>query len=392
MREGIRDFIVKGLANALVAGGILMGAIGPFIKDIVKLFAKSLKGGFDVSEFGRIISGITQNVDQIMGGFLPVFEKLFPMIKGLDRWASGTGGISSAEVGADLSLFGQQKQRPETGQTWGSGDEALTVLSGLFSKGLFSGSPVLGSGWDFPVLSRLAEALNTWSWPIAAALAAALAAWQWPILSAVAAALNAWQMPVLTLLATALKNWDFPILNLLTAALNAWKFPLLDVFIRALNAWKFPVINNLINALNAWSFPLLSQFTLALKSWNFPVISGLSSALTFFGNTIVNLIAFWNNLLTRDRGSSGGLLGYALTGPTGGGYMTGIPSYATGTDYVPRTGVYRLHQGEAVIPAGSGRGITVHIENINISGSSDAKRIARELGYEIEMAMKSLAT
>jgi hypothetical protein len=37
-------------------------------------------------------------------------------------------------------------------------------------------------------------------------------------------------------------------------------------------------------------------------------------------------------------------------GSWGGGMPSSIPGYAEGTDYVPYTGLYRLHQGEAVVP------------------------------------------
>ena len=43
----------------------------------------------------------------------------------------------------------------------------------------------------------------------------------------------------------------------------------------------------------------------------------------------------------------------------GGGTVAssaGVTGYATGTDYVPETGIYLLHEGEAVIPAAQNNG------------------------------------
>jgi DNA-binding ferritin-like protein (Dps family) len=54
-----------------------------------------------------------------------------------------------------------------------------------------------------------------------------------------------------------------------------------------------------------------------------------------------------------------------------------LGSYATGTDYVPHTGLYQLHQGEAVIPAGENRGgnFTLKFDNgaiqVNVSASGE---------------------
>jgi len=46
-------------------------------------------------------------------------------------------------------------------------------------------------------------------------------------------------------------------------------------------------------------------------------------------------------------------------------------SYDTGTDYVPRTGPYLLHQGERVTPAGQAGGVTVSFGNIVFNGVRD---------------------
>lgn len=79
-------------------------------------------------------------------------------------------------------------------------------------------------------------------------------------------------------------------------------------------------------------------------------------------------------------------------GPGSGGSwkpMSGIGSYASGTDYVPRTGLYQLHQGEKVIPAG-GSGM-VYSPNIYITGVNDPGELARQLVKPMAQELRRLA-
>lgn len=52
-----------------------------------------------------------------------------------------------------------------------------------------------------------------------------------------------------------------------------------------------------------------------------------------------------------------------------------VPEYAGGTDYVPRTGLALLHQGERVVPAGEGSGVTF-APQIYIDSRSDRAEVA----------------
>ncbi len=63
-----------------------------------------------------------------------------------------------------------------------------------------------------------------------------------------------------------------------------------------------------------------------------------------------------------------------------------LGSYASGTDYVPRTGLYQLHAGEQVIPAGES-GITVNMGGITINGNIDPAVTAKKLVSEMEKEM-----
>lgn len=75
-----------------------------------------------------------------------------------------------------------------------------------------------------------------------------------------------------------------------------------------------------------------------------------------------------------------------------------LPTYATGTNYVPRTGLALIHQGERIIPAsqnkpGAGGGTVTIAPVINISGvsSTGAEKTARELAREIAPELQKLA-
>ena len=67
-----------------------------------------------------------------------------------------------------------------------------------------------------------------------------------------------------------------------------------------------------------------------------------------------------------------------LSGSISGGT---IGSFQTGTPYVPKTGLYQLHQGEAVIPANQNtyNNSFSPIVNLNVSGGGNAQNIAFEV-------------
>jgi len=92
-----------------------------------------------------------------------------------------------------------------------------------------------------------------------------------------------------------------------------------------------------------------------------------------------------------------GVFGSLFKGMAGGGGGTAVATssmgygigssgvyegYATGTNYVPRTGPYLLHQGEAVIPAadntGWGGGVTI-VQNIRNDSRSDISSISHSM-------------
>jgi hypothetical protein len=118
------------------------------------------------------------------------------------------------------------------------------------------------------------------------------------------------------------------------------------------------------------------------------ITTGFGDAFSQVGEMVTQ---YWNNLI-QGIGSAAGLVGtiggnlvqsigsevagyqqylesigataaeYLQTVGSANGLSQFIPQYASGTDYVPRTGIYQLERGEAVIPAGENRGsVTVNI-------------------------------
>ncbi len=76
-----------------------------------------------------------------------------------------------------------------------------------------------------------------------------------------------------------------------------------------------------------------------------------------------------------------------------------LDSYASGTDYVPRTGLYRLHEGEKVIPAHPASSpsstsiwsVSFSPGSIVINGADrNARDLARELAPEIREELERI--
>ena len=75
-----------------------------------------------------------------------------------------------------------------------------------------------------------------------------------------------------------------------------------------------------------------------------------------------------------------------ILGITGSGLK--IPTYESGTDYVPSTGLYQLHKGEAVVPAGKNSG-GVTIGNITITIPVKTNASPNDIAKAVTMALDS---
>lgn len=64
-----------------------------------------------------------------------------------------------------------------------------------------------------------------------------------------------------------------------------------------------------------------------------------------------------------------------------------IPAYATGTDYVPETGLALVHEGEKITPASENNGssgVTVNIQNFHATTEAEGRAAARGLKDELD--------
>ena len=73
--------------------------------------------------------------------------------------------------------------------------------------------------------------------------------------------------------------------------------------------------------------------------------------------------------------------------------MPMLPSFAVGTDYVPRDMIAQIHKGERIVPASqnTGGGEVSIVQNINIDSRSDEATIRQAMLVAKEQAKAEIA-
>jgi hypothetical protein len=205
--------------------------------------------------------------------------------------------------------------------------------------------------------------------------------------------LSFWKFPLLDILTT---NFTFPVLDWLSRALKAWTFPILDWLQTKIENYKFPILDFLQTGV--WDFPIINIFQKPLS--DFPILyallgkpavekGGNGGGIGGGGGGGNFHVHQWVTHQTSKATWSECSICHAVVAP-GTGTWAG---YQGGTSYVPQTGTYMLHKGEAVIPASQnssgGRAVNVTVNvNASIGSTYDVKRLCQEIGFELENALR----
>lgn len=145
------------------------------------------------------------------------------------------------------------------------------------------------------------------------------------------------------------------------------------------------------------------------ESFNFTFDSALENIIVKGGdarNVVSALIADLSRMVTRElvtdplgqfmkgalgnAGGISGIMGSIFGGSPSFGLSSafeGMPAFAEGTDYVPRTGMALVHQGEKIIPAGENRRGDTFVFNISTPDAGSFRAARGQIGADMAGAL-----
>ena len=422
-KEGIYKFMVEGLIQALAAGAIILPALAPFITQYVALIAKAMTGGkIDPAELRLIFKGITDNITNALGDSEGIIKDLFGVVDDFKHdLLDDPGATTPNDPGPPAEV-----------------EAAKTGWDAIWAR--------LKTAWDD---------LGIWINNILVSVDAVFLSFKWGLggfLNAVLKfildvfGLHTGDTPDEPVWYTFIKDtvhllfgWIEDLWNIMTGnPLTANHDPEWVLWIKQSlhylfgwieDAWnwfwgiKTPPDTTFAGMKPQWAvdfekfFSWLWQGLVGIWNWVFPPPEGdpafksaIMACVTAIGDALKTA---WNfitapfktifDAITAVMQWIAGACNRAMNDidaflrslgmhPAAHQEVAYRASYATGTNYVPQTGLYQLHQGEAVVPAGktqgAGGGVTIHIAQVVIREEIDIKRAARELGWHIEQQLQ----
>ena len=361
-KDGLYKLIVESISNALAAGIILLAGVAPYLKDIIKLIVQSaVTGAIDPKELTRILTGITGNISSTLAASQGTFNDIFVLLRNFKNQLTGVTdpnadtGTAGPAATVEIAKTGWAAVFEKLKIAWDKFGELvnnmLTFTGNLLYSIQFAFSKLMDKilytlelifGWDFtpggddpkwfPMLTGMLEGIAHF---------------------------------ILLILGWRDKDGDGKLdppkwFTWLTGAID-WAFTrILQVL-----GWRdkdgdgkldppkwFTWLTGAIDAAFGWIGKLWKYISTSVKEFSQAMVVGLEN-------------------ITGIDWSGNGVIG----------------TYASGTNYVPRTGPYLLHQGEAVVTAENNKGgrgnIIINMGGVVIRENMDIDRISKEIAWKI---------